>query len=301
MTKKHIERLAGLPGRTLVVIVALLASLTVVASAAATTHHPTGGFAPFADCPLSNPEVPLCTVAETTSGEFAVGKKSVPINKPIILQGGLVASENPREASFVAAEDGNTLSKTALPVPGGLLGIMAPESLPKWLQEVINNFINEGFTGVTETTELAKPASEIKLNLENLLIESGTALKLPVKVKLGNVFLGNECYVGSSSNPIYLNLTTGTTSPPEPNKPIKGARGTEESLEGGLVTILKGGSLVDNSFAAPEATGCGGIFSFLIDPVVDSTLGLPAAAGHNTAVLNGKFEIAPAEAVRASE
>jgi hypothetical protein len=301
MIKNHIGRLAGLPGRTFLVIVALLASLTVVASASATEHHPKGAFAPFADCPLSNPEVPLCTIAETTSGEFTVGKKTVPINKPIILQGGLVASENPSEASFVAAEDGNTLSKTALPVPGGLLGIVAPEYLPKWLQEIINNFINEGFTGVTETTELAKPASNIKLNVTNLLSESGTALKLPVKVKLSNVFLGNECYVGSSSNPINLNLTTGETSPPAPNKPIHGAKGSFESLEGGLITSLSGGSLVDNSFAAPEATGCGGIFSFLIDPVVDSTLGLPAAAGHNAAVLNGKFEISPAAAVKASE
>jgi len=301
MTKTHVGRLASLPGRAFIIMVALLASLTVVASASATEHHPKGGFARFADCPLSNPEVPLCTVASTTSGEFSVGKKTVPINKPIILQGGLVASENPEEASLVAAEDGNTLSKTALSVPGGLLGIVAPSFLPKWLQEIFNNFINEGFTGVTETTELAKPAGEVKLNLENLLSASGTALKLPVKVKLSNVFLGSECYVGSSSHPITLNLTTGTTSPPEPNKPITGAIGTFESLEGGLVTVLSGGSLVDNAFAAPEATGCGGFLSFLIDPAVDAELGLPATAGHNTAVLNGSFSLAPAAAVKASE
>lgn len=301
MTKNHIGRLAGLPGRTFIVIMALFASLAVVASASATTHHPKGGFSVFADCPLSNPEVPACTYAETTSGEFAVGKKAVPIVKPIILQGGLVESANPEEVSFVAAENGETLVKTALPVPGGLLGIMAPEFLPKWLQEIINNFINEGFTGVTETTELAKPASEIKLNATHLLTESGTALKLPVKVKLGNAFLGSECYVGSSSNPIELNLTTGATEPPAPNKSIHGAKGTFESLEGGFLTQLSGGSLVDNSFAAPEATGCGGVLSFFVDPIVDKTLGLPAAAGHNTAILNGKLDLAPAEAVRASE
>ncbi len=301
MTKNNIGRLAGLPGRTFIVIVALFASLAVVASASATVHHPTGNYAPFADCPLSNPAVPLCTVAETTSGQFTVGKKTVTINKPIILQGGLVESENPEEVSFVAAENGETLSKTALPVPGGLLGIVAPEYLPKWLQEIFNNFINEGFTGVTETTELAKPASDIKLNASNLFSETGTALKLPVKVKLSNVFLGNECYVGSSSSPINLNLTTGETSPPAPNKPIHGAKGTFESLEGGLITVLKGGSLVDNSFAAPEATGCGGIFSFLVDPVVDKTLGVPAAAGNNTAILTGKLSLSPAAAVKASE
>ena len=47
--------------------------------------------------------------------------------------------------------------------------------------------------------------------------------------------------------------------------------------------------------------GCGGIFSFLIDPIVDSKLGLPSAAGHNTAILKGTLKVAAAEAVKASE
>ena len=86
-------------------------------------------------------------------------------------------------------------------MPGGLLEIIAPEFLPKWLQEIINNFINEGITGVTETTELAMPASHARLNLTSLFSASGTALKLPVKVKLSNAFLGSECYVGSGVEP----------------------------------------------------------------------------------------------------
>jgi hypothetical protein len=63
---------------------------------------------------------------------------------------------------------------------------------------------------------------------------------------------------------------------------------------------------VNNSFAAPEAEGCGsqilfGLFTGIIDSAVDSQLGLPSTAGHNTAILNGNEEIAVAEAVRASE
>jgi hypothetical protein len=300
MTKKHIRRLAGAPRRALVVAVALLATLAFASSAMATEHHPTGNFAPFAQCPLSNPAVELCTVADTTSGEFTVGKKTVPINKTITLQGGL--HENTKgELEFIAAENGETLSKTALTVPGGLLGIVAPKSWPKEAQEWFNKFINEGFTGLTETTELAKPASAIKLNTTNLIFQTGVALQLPVKVKLSNVLLGSSCYVGSESSPIILNLTTGTTSPPEPNKPITGSAGTPEFLEGGTLIRLSGGSLVDNAFSAPEATGCGGIFSFLVDKLVDEVLGVPSAAGHNTAILSGKLEEAVAEAVRASE
>jgi len=297
----HTGRLTA-PRRMLALALAALASLLVVSSAAATEHHPKGAFAPFADCPLSNPEVPLCTVATTSSGEFTIGKRTVPITKTITLQGGLKVIGETEEEELVAAEDGNTLSKTPQTVPGGLLGIVAPEFLPKWLQEIFNNFINEGLTGVTETTELAKSASSVRVDVENLLTETGTALKLPVKVKLNNAFLGSECYIGSSSNPVTLNLTTGETKPPEPNKPIHGAKGEIGFEEGGNIINLTGGSLVDNAFSAPGAHGCGGfLLELLVDPAINAELGLPSAAGHNTAILNGKLALASAEAVKASE
>ncbi len=54
-----------------------LATLSIASPAMATEHHPTGAFAPFADCPLSNSAVTACIVADTTSGEFTVGKKTV--------------------------------------------------------------------------------------------------------------------------------------------------------------------------------------------------------------------------------
>jgi hypothetical protein len=302
MTMHRSGRLTGVGRRAIVVVAALVASLALASAAMATEHHPKGIFAPFADCPLSNPAVGSCTVAETTSGEFKVGKRSVPIVKPIKLQGGFTENEETGELTFYGAEDGNTLQKVALPVPGGLLNVVAPGSLPKWLQEIFNNFINEGITGVTATTELAKPASAIKLSILNLIFQEGVALQLPVKVKLDNAFLGSGCFVGSSSKPIILNLTTGETSPPLPNKPIHGSSGTLELEEGGELARLTGGSLVDNAFAAPGASGCGGfLLEWLIDPAVNAALGIPAAAGNNTAILNGKFETATAAAVRASE
>jgi hypothetical protein len=96
-------------------------------------------------------------------------------------------------------------------------------------------------------------------------------------------------------------LTTGTTSPPGPNSPISGKVGKVEFKNGFALTVIKENELVNNSFAAPEAEGCGGIFSFLIDPLVDAKLGLPSTAGHNTAVLGGTLKDANATAVKASE
>jgi hypothetical protein len=299
MSHKH--RITGICRHALVVVAAAIVPLAVASPALAVEHHPTGNFAPFKYCPLGNPAVTQCIIAETSSGEFTVGKKTVPITKTITLQGGTIPIKESSEAEFVAAENGETLSKTPETVPGGLFGIKAPTTWPIKLQERFNKFIDEGITGVTETTELAKPASAIKLNTENLIFERGVALQLPVKVKLNNVFLGSSCYVGSEAEPIILNLTTGETSPPPPNKPIHGAAGELEILEEGALLRLIGGSLVDNAFSAPGANGCGGAFAPLVDPLVDAVFGVPAAAGENTAILNGKLEDAAAAAVKASE
>ncbi len=287
--------------RVLLALVTPLATLGLASPALAVEHHPKGDFAPFSDCPLSTSTLTDCVLAEANAGEFTVGKKTVPINKTITLQGGFIENEETGEQTFVGAEDGNTLSKTALNVPGGLFGIKAPESWPNEAKERFEEMINKGLTGVTVTTELAAPASSIGLSTRNLLFETGTALSLPVKIKLSNVFLGRNCYVGSNSNPIVINLTTGTTEPPAPNEPIKGAAGTLEIKDEFALIALSGGRLVNNSFAAPEATGCGGPFSSLVDPLVDAVFGVPAAAGHNTAILEGKLSTANAAAVKASE
>jgi len=282
-----------------VAVMAPMAALGGASPALAVEHHPTGIFAPFKDCPLANENINDCVFAQTKSGEFKVGKKTVPIVNTITLQGGFIDEES--GLKFVAAENGETLSKTAQPVPGGLLGILAPSFLPGFLQELFNEFINKGITGVTATTELAAPASSIGLSTQNLVEEKGIALSLPVKVKLSNPFLGESCYIGSNSHPVVIEFTTGATSPPPPNKSIHGKAGTFEQEDGFLLIRLKNNSLVNNSFAAPGVEGCGGIFSFLIDPAVNAELGTPSAAGNNTAILNGTLETANANAVRESE
>jgi len=124
---------------------------------------------------------------------------------------------------------------------------------------------------------------------------------LPTKIKLSNPFLGSNCYIGSNSKPVVIDFNSGETSPPPPNKPIHGSAGTLEFNEEQTLLTLSGGSLVNNSFAAPGANGCGGLFSFLVDPFVNSLVGLPSPAGTNAAILEGKLQNAAAAAVKASE
>jgi hypothetical protein len=217
---------------------------------------------------------------------------------------------NPNEYFLLPAKDGNSLSKTELNVPGGLLNIVNCEEIKgsgffESLERATCKAIFENkTTGVTATTELvANSHNPAILDLAGLFAGEGTALTLPVRVHLKNPLLGEGCYIGSESSPIQLHLTTGTTAPPLPNKPIKGKPGKfgEEVEKGFGVTVVSENSLVDNAFSAPAAEGCGGFFSFLIDPIVNSKIGLPSAAGHNTAVLSGTLKSAETEAVLASE
>jgi hypothetical protein len=291
MSRGHLRLATGLRSGALVLAVAAIVVLAVAAPAMAAAKD----FEPFKECPTSNPSVNLCVFVTSSGGEFQIGKKAVPVNKTITLQGGSILNEETGEETFVGAANGETLSKTALTVPGGLLGIKAPTWWPTFLQEWFNKLINEGFTGVTATAELVGNPG---ISRANLLEQSGTALSLPVRLHLNNAILGNECYVGSKAHPITFNLTSGTTSPPEPNKPISGRLGEIEFLDEFQLVKIKDNKVVDNAFAAPGTEGCGGIFSFFLNGLVEEILGVPAAAGHNTAILEGELQNASAEAVK---
>lgn len=272
---------------------AALAALSFAGTAAAKL---TGNYTKFAQCPFTNLEVKRCVYAVTESGEVVLGSKKVPIEKQVILQGG---SGKPVKgvAPFFAALNGITLSKAPQNVPGGLLGVV-PESKQNWLiKKLIKFFFENSLTGLNSTLELAKPASEIKINEAALAEEEKVALELPLKVHLENPFLGNNCFIGSSTSPVIWKLTTGVTSPPEPNKPITGDGGEGTFLEEGRIIETKGTKLVDNAWSAPTATGCGGILAFLVNPIVVGQVGT-TTAGHNTAILNNSVFVAAAGAVK---
>ena len=278
-------------------LMAVSGALVFASTAFAASHNPTGEYAQFNECPLNNVNINDCVFSVSSGGGFTVGKKTVPLKNPVTLQGGYVGSG--AEIEFYGAENGDTLSKTPQPVPGGLLGIEAPTWWPEWLQEWFNEHINNGFTGVTATVELAGPTEgllpDVELSTENLIFEEGTALGLPTKIHLQNALLGSNCYIGSDENPVQIPFTTGTSGS------LKGSAGKISFNPTFTITTISGGKLVNNTFAAPAANGCGGIFSFFIDPLVNAILGTPSASGKNSATLEGKIQDAAAESVKESE
>jgi hypothetical protein len=277
----------------------LLVALTVLGLAGSASAKLTGEWARFAPCPYKNPEASKCLLATTVGGEVVLGSKKVPIVNPAVLQGAYTKGDAEGNSKFLAPTSGVALSKAPQPVPGGLAGLVNCKEIANFILRTSCEWtLENGLTGVNSTLELARPATEIVVNENNLGGEIGTALKLPVKIHLENPFLGSSCYVGSSSSPIYWNLTTGVTSPPGPNKPIEGNAGNLEFLEEGSILETTETVLVDNAWAAPGVNGCGGLLSLILDPVVDVSAGLPAAAGKNTAILENDTFIASALAVR---
>lgn len=277
------------------VFVAAVVSFVLSASAAAEL---TGNYTKFAQCPYGNPEASKCVYSMTTDGEVILGSKRVPVINPAVLQGAYGQPDKQGVSKFIGAANGITLSKASQPIPGGLMGLVPPENASPLVKTIIALFFENGLTGASATLELAKAPSEIGVNEGNFGGEAGPGLTLPIKVHLESPLLGSSCYVGSPSSPIIWTLTSGTTSPPKPNKPIVGTVGKFEFLEEGGLAETQGTKLVDNAWAAPVATGCGGPLSFLIDPIVNSSAGLPAPAGFNTVSLNSAISIASASSVK---
>ncbi len=290
-----------------VIGVAVFAAMLVTLAFAATASAKlTGLFTRFQFCPYTNPAVERCLHSVTTGGKVVLGSKTVPIVNPSTLQGGLSepAEEGPEAgfSKFFGATNGVTLSKASQPVPGGLAGFINCKEISNFLLRLsCEGIFENGLTGVNSTLELAKPATDIRVSNEHFGEQIGVALKLPVRTKLENPLFGDSCFVGSASTPIKWELTTGKTSPPPPNASIMGSLGEFRFLEEGQILEVVGAELVDNAWSAPSASGCGGIFSFIINPIVNSSSGLPSAAGKNTAILKNTVTQATAFAVKTND
>lgn len=256
--------------------------LAMTASAAQGQATPKEGYGQFKGCPSveEDPESLVCVRNVVTGGHFQMGSKTVPISQPLTLVGGTDANLQ----NFVYNSAGG-LSKTPQKVPGGVVGLTGLDwLLDLFSVEALNLYATTELAGTPDVNIFEEP------------------VELPIKVKLTSPsgVLGNNCYVGSNTNPISLNLIIGTTNPPPPNEPITGKGAILDFDEETLITYLNDGIFVDNSFAAPAAQGCAlnlGLLKVNIDSLVNSQAGLPSPAGTNETVQEFDVEIADSETV----
>jgi hypothetical protein len=253
-------------------LVLAITSMLTVALAAPALATPKGIFAIFAQCPVADPEVNICNYLPGTGGELTIGSRKVSFGTALTIQGGAIVNEETGNEVFVDAANGETLSKAPLPV--------------------------SGLHGVTATLELVGTPS---ISRADMFFQEGVALSLPLRIHLQGRLLGSTCYIGSETSPVTVPLRTGPTDPPPPNASIEGSPGhLKFPIEDIIVELLEN-RLVENAFAEPGVSGCGGSLSFIVDPLLDARLGLPSAAGHNTMVFEDTFFEATAESVKNSE
>ena len=217
--------------------------------------------------------------------EFQAGNVTVALTKSIRLQGGFQEKEETGGLQFVGAEGEGKKALTLRPIAQEArpltedvnTALLSPSEKERYEQDVA-----AGKTKVTATIELAGPATAVTLSEENLINGEGTALGLPVKVKLGNPFFGKGCYVGSDEHPIDIELTSGISGG------LTGKVGYLSSNSEGTLATIASDTLVNNTYAAPGVEGCGKNGD--ADAAIDAGLALPAEAGTNTAIIDGTLK-----------
>lgn len=215
-------------------------------------------FPNFSDCQRAG--ATICIDIQSRSGSMTIKNTTVPIGESLEIRGALKDDGIHPWGVWIPPTGTTGIFSRPIKVPGGLLGLDLP--IP-------------GNT-VTATTQLAGPVSAVRIYPGDLRVS------MPVKLKLDNPILGPWCQIGSNSNPAYLDLIVGTTSPPAPNRPITGRMGVP-TVSGTTVTFT-GNQNVDNSFAVPGADSCG-IGLGLVNAVINAKLSIPSSAGNNTLII----------------
>ncbi|HEV7492351.1 hypothetical protein [Baekduia sp.] len=279
---------------------AVMAGVFGVSVSSASAAAPTGDFVNFKYCPYTNVAVDSCMYSRVTSGSFTLGNASVPITSatPIVFQGGFTVDPDTFVTTLYPAVGADTLVKQPIKVPGGLIGLVDTGGF----SGLLISLFNAAVASVNDVYATAELAGTPKFDYINFVVGSGTTLELPLRIHLENPFLGSNCYIGSTSTPVVLKLTDGTTAPPLPNTPISGDVGTITQNPGGSVTTSDGAKLVDNAFSVPAASNCGYLLPdmLVITTAVNLKEGLPAAAGKNTAIMQGQVSNATRSDVQAS-
>ncbi|NEA27863.1 hypothetical protein G3I70_35990 [Actinomadura bangladeshensis] len=254
---KRVARLA-LPLAGVATAMALTSAMPAQAAPAlpALNPDPIPASFDFSDCPALLPGYTnagsVCFSTVVTSGTFKLGNFDQTIDQPIRMT--FATQYNPTERK-------NT------PV----FGKMRAEKM----------LVQPGLFG--DPFLSAVYAQPEYANLFELPPSTDYRIKLGLKVRLINPLLGGSCRIGSDSNPITLNLTTGTTSPPAGVEPLTGEAAQIVKVE--LPMVVRSAKHVDNTAPAPGAKGCA-LNGGLVNSVVNLVAGLPNDAGDNAMVFN---------------
>ncbi|MEV0090808.1 hypothetical protein [Streptomyces sp. NPDC050738] len=274
------------PTRVRLGLLAALTALTALVSmgTASAATELSGNWAPFTRCPVDAPamlaadgkiDTALCLSSHSAAGSIKLGSSVVPTGASD-LQLGVVT--HPGGTSTLISPPGGALIADSAQLPGGLLGLMCPSDIPV-VSSICKQITNVSLNRVTATIESVNSPSDFKLIAGTTTGQQ--IIALPVRIHLENTFLGSNCYIGSTSNPIVLrpqNLTKPTIATQRFD-----ADGTPNTAGVATRLALIGADQSDSTYAVPGASGCG---LGLLDWAVNLKTSLPSAAGNNNVVLN---------------
>ncbi|CAM5353336.1 Secreted protein OS=Streptomyces griseus subsp. griseus (strain JCM 4626 / NBRC) OX=455632 GN=SGR_1044 PE=4 SV=1 [Streptomyces griseus subsp. griseus] len=164
-------------------------------------------------------------------------------------------------------------------IPGGLIGLMCPSGIPL-VSGICRQLTDNNLNRVTATIEPAGAPRDFHMSAAFSTGEP--ILTIPVRIHLKNPFLGDKCYIGTTSDPVLLKPQNVTA--PSLSLQRFSADGTPNDDEGEMGRYtFDGADQGDATFAVPGASGCG---AGLLDWAVNLKTGLPSAAGKNSVTLD---------------
>jgi hypothetical protein len=221
--------------------------------------------------------VAFCLASDSPSGTIKLGDVTAATGD-VNLQVGLV--ESPSTGTFsVVAPSGGAIVAAPVQVPGGLLGLMCPSSVPV-VTAVCDEITNSTLNTVTAVVQSAGTPSAFSLAAG--LTSGEPIITVPVMIQLQNPLLGSDCYIGSDSDPILLN-PQNLTAPAVQVERFDG-NGTPDTAGVMEAIYSLGGTQGDDTAAIPAATGCGALG--VLDGAIDLKVGLPSASGNNSVTLD---------------
>ncbi|MFI1886291.1 hypothetical protein [Streptomyces jumonjinensis] len=247
-----------------------------------------GHWAPFDRCPVDDPAmlaadgqdtVATCVSSRSPSGSIELGNTTA-VTGANDLQFGVVQTTATGVFTVVPPKNGALIGESA-EIPGGLLGLMCPGDIPV-VTDICRLLTDNSLNRVTATVESAGAPTGFSLTAG--LTTGKPIVTLPVRIRLQNPFLGSQCYIGSSADPVVLR-PSNTTAPAFAVQRFDGD-GTPNADDGAMLRFaLTGNSQGDSSFAVPRARGCG--LLGVLNGAIDLKTGLPSPSGNNSLTLNG--------------
>ncbi|WP_241665756.1 hypothetical protein [Prescottella subtropica] len=190
-----------------------------------------------------------CQTVIVKTGTMKLGNLTVDLDPDsMMIAGGNKITPGPPMTWDFFPKDGG-VHANPIQVPGGALGVGSAEDF--------------GPTRIIASVE------QVGTPVFNLPSPENMTVKLPIRIKLSNPLLGDNCYLGTTDDPIDLDLKVDPSTGGQPAGIPSGEVGTYFPGYGAAAT----------DFAVPGATGCGPLGS--LNWAVNLRAGLPSASGNS--------------------